>query len=249
MMLQTFNGHVRAARRTPLPRALLRRPAPVSPGVPLRDGRMASAPPRATMNWLAIAVVGALHAVVLVALALSRVDLPVLTIAPALRVDLLPAAAPLPSPPSPPRPALDQPAPPLPVFVMPDIAPPEPAPSPVLAESRAAGGEAGTMTATDAGLPAAATAPDFEAAYLNNPAPVYPMASRRAREHGTVVLRVLVNPAGRAQTIELANSSGFSRLDKAARDAVERWRFVPASQDGRPVMAWVLVPVIFSLAR
>mgnify|MGYP000973154801 CR=1 FL=1 len=85
--------------------------------------------------------------------------------------------------------------------------------------------------------------------YLNNPAPPYPMASRRAREQGTVMLRVLVSPAGTAQMVELEASGGFSRLDHAARDAVRRWRFVPASQSGRPVTAWVLVPVIFSLAR
>ncbi|MEX6723428.1 energy transducer TonB [Parapedomonas caeni] len=257
MMLQTSKGHVRAARRNPLPRTLLRPPVPASPGAPLRDGRLAVARPRAAMNWPVIALVGALHAAALVALALSRIDLPVLTVAPALRVDLLPAAAPLPPPPPPP--ALAPPALPLPVFVMPDIAPPAPAPTPVLAAFRPPGapggegtpgsGQGGATVAPSAADSAPVTAPDFEADYLNNPAPPYPMASRRAREQGTVMLRVLVSPAGTAQMVELEASSGFSRLDHAASDAVRRWRFVPASQSGRPVTAWVLVPVIFSLAR
>ena len=38
--------------------------------------------------------------------------------------------------------------------------------------------------------------PRFDAAYLNNPVPVYPNMSRRLRETGVVQLRVLVNASG-----------------------------------------------------
>lgn len=89
--------------------------------------------------------------------------------------------------------------------------------------------------------------PDFSADQLNNAGPRYPSASRRAHEEGTVMLKVLVAPDGRAQDLMVATSSGFARLDDAALDTVRRWSFLPAKQAGRPVSAWVLVPVTFEL--
>jgi protein TonB len=89
--------------------------------------------------------------------------------------------------------------------------------------------------------------PRFDAAYLNNPKPVYPNASRRLGEDGRVVLRVHVNAGGVGEEIEIRQSSGFPRLDAAARDAVTQWRFVPARRGEEAVAAWVLVPIVFSL--
>lgn len=95
--------------------------------------------------------------------------------------------------------------------------------------------------------PAPVSPPDFKAAQLNNPGPDYPYLSRRAREEGVVVLRVLVSTDGRAKTLEIEDSSGHRRLDDAALKTVKQWRFVPASQAGAPLEAWVLVPVTFQL--
>jgi protein TonB len=47
--------------------------------------------------------------------------------------------------------------------------------------------------------------------------------------------------------VDIKQSSGFPRLDEAARAAVERWRFVPARQGTEAVEASVLVPLHFSL--
>ncbi|KGM41401.1 hypothetical protein JY96_18635 [Aquabacterium sp. NJ1] len=97
-------------------------------------------------------------------------------------------------------------------------------------------------------VPAAApTSPQFDADYLDNPKPVYPPISRREREQGKVLLRVYVEVSGAAGKVELVTSSGYDRLDKAARAAVGRWRFVPARQGSEAVAAWVTVPIIFSL--
>lgn len=95
--------------------------------------------------------------------------------------------------------------------------------------------------------PAPVVPPNFNAAYLNNPPPAYPVTARRMGQQGKVILRVLVNPAGTADKVELRTSSGFDRLDDAALDAVRRWRFVPARQGDQPVTAWVLVPIVFTL--
>ena len=86
-----------------------------------------------------------------------------------------------------------------------------------------------------------------DADYLDNPKPVYPQASRRASEQGTVSLRVHVSVEGRVLAVETARSSGFLRLDDAARDAVSRWRFSPTRRGDGAVDSWVVVPVTFQL--
>jgi protein TonB len=91
------------------------------------------------------------------------------------------------------------------------------------------------------------TAQMLTAAYRSNPKPSYPGASRRLGEQGTVFLRVFVTADGDPARIELKSSSGFPRLDKSAQDAVHRWKFEPARRGERPVDAWVVVPIKFSL--
>jgi periplasmic protein TonB len=89
--------------------------------------------------------------------------------------------------------------------------------------------------------------PNFNANYLQNPAPAYPPIARRMGQQGKVMLRVLVNTAGAPDKIEIRSSSGSSVLDDAALDAVRRWRFVPARQGEQAVNAWVIVPITFAL--
>lgn len=95
--------------------------------------------------------------------------------------------------------------------------------------------------------PVQVTAARFDAAYLNNPKPAYPNVSRRLGEEGKVVLRVQVDATGHATDIDIKTSSGFPRLDTAAREAVAQWRFVPARRGDEAIAAWVLVPIVFSL--
>jgi protein TonB len=95
--------------------------------------------------------------------------------------------------------------------------------------------------------PAMLTQPIFNADYLNNPAPLYPSVSRRMGEQGRLLLRVLVNANGGADEVQVRTSSGFLRLDEAARETVRRWKFVPAKRGAEPVPAWVLIPISFRL--
>lgn len=87
----------------------------------------------------------------------------------------------------------------------------------------------------------------FDADYLNNPPPVYPVKSQRRREQGRVLLRVQVSAQGTAERVEIHASSGHVRLDSAALEAVKRWRFVPARRGDRAVAASVVVPIVFRL--
>lgn len=89
--------------------------------------------------------------------------------------------------------------------------------------------------------------PSFGAAYLNNPAPAYPMQARRMGEQGKVLLKVLVSQDGKAETVRVDTSSGHQKLDQAAIDAVKKWSFVPAKRSNQPISAYVLVPVNFTL--
>jgi protein TonB len=82
--------------------------------------------------------------------------------------------------------------------------------------------------------------------YVRAPAPVYPHESSRKRERGTVVLRVLVDASGRPAQIQIERSSGFARLDDAARDAVQKALFRPHEVDGHAQPAQVLIPIEFT---
>jgi periplasmic protein TonB len=91
------------------------------------------------------------------------------------------------------------------------------------------------------------TAPQFGADYLHNPAPNYPALSRRTGEQGKVLLHVFVNARGAADTVEIRQSSGFPRLDTAAAEAVQQWKFIAARRGEEDIAAWVLVPIHFNL--
>jgi len=83
--------------------------------------------------------------------------------------------------------------------------------------------------------------------YLREPAPRYPPQSRKLREQGLVVLRVLIDERGTACDVIVENSSGHQRLDQAAREAIARAAFRPYIEDGVPRRAMVLIPIEFSL--
>lgn len=89
--------------------------------------------------------------------------------------------------------------------------------------------------------------PSQHASYLKNPKPAYPTQARKRGMEGRVVLRVFVRSDGRVKSVKLENSSGYGLLDRAARVAVIRWRFAPATRSGRVVDAEVLIPFDFLL--
>ncbi|HYJ41412.1 MAG TPA: TonB family protein [Steroidobacteraceae bacterium] len=88
--------------------------------------------------------------------------------------------------------------------------------------------------------------PMVDVEYVRAPAPVYPAESKRKRERGTCVLRVMVDSSGRPAQIQVERSSGYERLDIAARDAVEKALFRPYEVNGIAQPAQVLVPIEFT---
>lgn len=76
---------------------------------------------------------------------------------------------------------------------------------------------------------------------------VYPPRSIELGQQGEVLVRVRLQPDGAAAEIVLWRSSNFPLLDRSALAAVRGWHFLPAMRDGRPVAAWVEIPVRFHL--
>jgi len=91
--------------------------------------------------------------------------------------------------------------------------------------------------------------PRFDMAYLSNPQPSFPAMSKKLREEGTVMLRVHVGASGEALSVEVAQSSGYARLDDAARRAVQKWKFVPSKRGDTAVDGIAMVPLVFSLKK
>lgn len=77
--------------------------------------------------------------------------------------------------------------------------------------------------------------------------PEWPRLSLKLGEHGRVLVRFLVNTEGRVAHAEIHQSSGFDRLDQAARRAVERAEFTPYTEGGRAIPAWAIYPIEFKL--
>lgn len=77
------------------------------------------------------------------------------------------------------------------------------------------------------------------------PAPEYPGRALMRGEGGSVLVIVHVGPDGVPTSTSLAQSSGSRDLDRAAQQAVRRWRFQPATDNGRPTVGQVVVPIDF----
>lgn len=86
------------------------------------------------------------------------------------------------------------------------------------------------------------------ARYVVAPAPVYPAASRRNQEQGTVTLRVQVRADESVGFVDVKAGSGFARLDAAAVDAAKRAKYAAAkTKSGKGVDSVLVVPVAFKL--
>lgn len=81
---------------------------------------------------------------------------------------------------------------------------------------------------------------------IQMPPPDYPRRAWRRGEEGTVLVKVDVGTNGIPTSVGIARSSRSRALDRAALDAVRRWRFRPAMANGQPTTGSVVVPVEFS---
>lgn len=91
------------------------------------------------------------------------------------------------------------------------------------------------------------TTPIKPARPISNPNPMYPPDAVQQRLEGRVVLSVTIAVSGSVTKVTVAESCGHQSLDQAALDAVRRWRFSPATRDGKPVEWTARLPIRFRL--
>ena len=77
--------------------------------------------------------------------------------------------------------------------------------------------------------------------------PSYPASAKRLEVQGTTLLRVHVLENGRVGDVSVDQSAGHPDLDRAATEAVRRWRFEPARRGNEAIAMWVQIPVEFRL--
>jgi protein TonB len=85
----------------------------------------------------------------------------------------------------------------------------------------------------------------MEGALIHRVEPIYPMIARNMRLSGTVRLRAVIATDGSVQNLEVL--SGSEILARAARQAVEQWRYRPTLLSGVPVEVETYITVTFVL--
>jgi TonB family protein len=77
--------------------------------------------------------------------------------------------------------------------------------------------------------------------------PGYPPELLRKKITGRVVVRAMVDENGAVGEITIKESSGYPSMDRAAENAIKRWRYKPAIKSGREVRAPVVQPFNFKV--
>lgn len=179
----------------------------------------------------ALGFTGLLHLVLVSALLVALTNFDITRPPPGISAGFIPEA-----PQADPLPPVPEPVP----FVPDDVV----LPMPTLPSIGDDGGAITVKTQADPGTvvvttpaPAAILAPIIVLPRLDSAHPFvapFPSTARRLGESGSVVLGFMVDAQGHVvpSSIEVLTSSGYTRLDDAARNAMKRARFLPGTRDG-----------------
>lgn len=204
-------------------------------------------PPDSGRRLTGIVIVGALHIFLIYALVTGLARKAVELVIPPLETKIIEEVKPPPpdKPPPPPPPKLAAPPPP---FIPPPevrIDTPPPVAQTITAVSTVKPTVEAPVPAPPQPAPAAAPRPPARTAAVVDARacekPEYPSASLRAQETGIVVLSFLIGVDGTVLDSKVERSSGFRRLDEAARKGLGLCRFKPATVDGKPEQAWARI--------
>jgi len=97
--------------------------------------------------------------------------------------------------------------------------------------------------------------PEIHKAYENgivapkpiyHPDPEYTDQARRKKIRGTVLLSIVVTREGTVRDAKVTTSLEKS-LDQQALDTVSKWKFEPATKDGKPVPVRIAVEMSFNI--
>jgi TonB family protein len=76
--------------------------------------------------------------------------------------------------------------------------------------------------------------------------PIYTIEARKARVTGVVILETVIDEQGNVTDVKVLKGLP-SGLDQSAREAVQSWKFKPATLDGRPVAVYYTLTVNFTI--
>jgi protein TonB len=77
--------------------------------------------------------------------------------------------------------------------------------------------------------------------------PDYPPAAKRLGQTGAVIVKFLIEEDGSVADSQIETSSGYPRLDEAAREALSLCSFKAGTVDGRPERSWVQIRYVWKL--
>ncbi len=77
----------------------------------------------------------------------------------------------------------------------------------------------------------------------------YPPQSNRLGEEGVTTVRLYVLEDGSIGDVQIAQSSGYERLDAVALRKLKRWRVKPGTEDGKPVPMWMDLRVVWKIKK
>lgn len=84
---------------------------------------------------------------------------------------------------------------------------------------------------------------------VNRMPPQYPSGLLKKGIGGKAVVTCVIDAKGAIVSTKIKQSSGQPELDKAALQAVSRWKFKPAKRGGKPFQATCNIPFTFEVKR
>ncbi len=90
------------------------------------------------------------------------------------------------------------------------------------------------MTASSSDLSLAQEQSEAKRKIVSSVVPVYPELASKMQIRGTVRVAVVVTPSGKVKFTQVVGGSPV--LAKAAVDAVEKWKWVPAAQETKELI-------------
>lgn len=107
--------------------------------------------------------------------------------------------------------------------------------------------QAPTSTAGTGNTATANASGTHPAVLLRNVPPRYPTTAVRANQEGWVEVAFTVTPEGTVDDVKVVDAEPRHVFDRAATEAVSRWKFQPATQDGNPVPSQDKRRIVFKL--
>jgi protein TonB len=87
----------------------------------------------------------------------------------------------------------------------------------------------------------------FDPRFARDQQPPYPTSEERAQREGQVRIRVTIGADGRVRAVQRLSATSDAFWRSTERHALSRWRFRPATVDGRPVESTKDLTITFQI--